>query len=416
MTESTTDPARPDLDHHALATAPAPATSFPQDRGCPYHPPAGYAPLREESPLSRVTLFDGRPVWAVTGHALARRLLADPRLSSDRSHPDFPVPAQRFANAQRRRVALLGVDDPEHNTQRRMLIPAFSVKRIGALRPRIQETVDRLLDAMERQGPPAELVSAFALPVPSMVICALLGVPYADHAFFEECSQRLLRGPGADDVDRAREELEEYLGALIDRKRTEPGDGLLDELIHRDHPDGPVDREQLVAFAVILLIAGHETTANMISLGTFTLLRHPEQLAALRAGGTTAAVVVEELLRFLSIADGLQRLAIEDLEVGGATIRKGEGVVFSTSLINRDAEVFPGAETLDWDRSARHHLAFGFGVHQCLGQNLARAELEIAMRTLFERLPGLRLAVPAHEILHKPGDTIQGLLELPVAW
>ncbi|MFF2717168.1 cytochrome P450 [Streptomyces sp. NPDC058011] len=416
MTDSTTAPARQDLSPRALTTAPVPATSFPQDRGCPYHPPAGYAPLREDSPLSRVTLFDGRPVWAVTGHALARRLLADPRLSSDRSHPDFPVPAQRFANAQRRRVALLGVDDPEHNNQRRMLIPAFSVKRIGALRPRIQETVTRLLDAMERQGPPAELVSAFALPVPSMVICALLGVPYADHAFFEECSQRLLRGPGADDVDRARDELEEYLGALIDRKRTEPGDGLLDELIHRDHPDGPVDREQLVAFAVILLIAGHETTANMISLGTFTLLRHPEQLAALRAGGTTTAVVVEELLRFLSIADGLQRLAIEDLEVDGATIRKGEGVVFSTSLINRDAEVFPCAETLDWDRSARHHLAFGFGIHQCLGQNLARAELEIAMRTLFERLPGLRLAVPAHEILHKPGDTIQGLLELPVAW
>ncbi|MFF6908897.1 cytochrome P450 [Streptomyces sp. NPDC012389] len=412
MTQSTTDPARQNLD----PTSPAPATSFPQDRGCPYHPPAGYAPLREGRPLSRVTLFDGRPVWAVTGHALARRLLADPRLSTDRTHPDFPIPARRFAGAQPRRVALLGVDDPEHNTQRRMLIPTFSVKRIGALRPRIQETVDRLLDAMERQGPPAELVSAFALPVPSMVICALLGVPYADHTFFEERSQRLLRGPGADDVNRARDELEEYLGALIDRKRTEPGDGLLDELIHRDHPDGPVDREQLVAFAVILLIAGHETTANMISLGTFTLLRHPEQLAALRAGETTTAVVVEELLRFLSIADGLQRLATEDMEIDGATIRKGEGVVFSTSLINRDTDVFPRAETLDWDRPARHHLAFGFGIHQCLGQNLARTELDIAMRTLFERLPGLRLAVPADEIRHKPGDTIQGLLELPVAW
>ncbi|NEE45247.1 cytochrome P450, partial [Streptomyces sp. SID8455] len=251
-----------------------------------------------------------------------------------------------------------GVDDPEHNVQRRMLIPSFSVKRIGALRPRIQETVDRLLDAMERQGPPAELVSAYALPVPSMVICALLGVPYADHEFFEECSQRLLRGPGAADVNRARDELEEYLGALIDRKRTEPGEGLLDELIHRDHPDGPVGREELISFAVILLIAGHETTANMISLGTFTLLRHPEQLAALRAGETTTTVVVEELLRFLSIAEGLQRLATEDMEVDGTTIRKGEGVVFSTSLINRDADVFPRAETLDWDRPARHHLAF----------------------------------------------------------
>ncbi|MFH9769553.1 cytochrome P450 [Streptomyces microflavus] len=416
MTEPTTDPARQDLDPIAHATAPTAATPFPQDRGCPYHPPAGYEPLRAGRPLSRVTLFDGRPVWAVTGHALARRLLADPRLSTDRTHPDFPVPAARFANVEQRRVALLGVDDPEHNVQRRMLIPSFSVKRIGALRPRIQETVDRLLDAMERQGPPAELVSAYALPVPSMVICALLGVPYADHEFFEECSQRLLRGPGAADVNRARDELEEYLGALIDRKRTEPGEGLLDELIHRDHPDGPVGREELISFAVILLIAGHETTANMISLGTFTLLRHPEQLAALRAGETTTTVVVEELLRFLSIAEGLQRLATEDMEVDGTTIRKGEGVVFSTSLINRDADVFRRAETLDWDRPARHHLAFGFGVHQCLGQNLARAELDIAMRTLFERLPNLRLAVPAQEIPHKPGDTIQGMLELPVAW
>ncbi|CAM5590711.1 cytochrome P450 [Streptomyces californicus] len=313
-------------------------------------------------------------------------------------------------------MALLGVDDPEHNTQRRMLIPSFSVKRIAALRPRIQETVDRLLDAMERQGPPSELVADFALPVPSMVICALLGVPYADHALFEGCSRRLLRGPGADDVDAARVELEEYLGALIDRKRADPGEGLLDELIHRDRPDGPVSREDLVSFALILLVAGHETTANMISLGTFTLLRHPGQLAALRSGETTTAVVVEELLRFLSIAEGLQRLAIEDIEVDGTTIREGEGVFFSTSLVNRDADVFADPETLDWERSARHHLAFGFGVHQCLGQNLARAELDIALRTLFERLPALRLAVPADEVRHKPGDTIQGLLELPVAW
>ncbi|MEI7032309.1 cytochrome P450 [Streptomyces pratensis] len=413
LTEPTTEAAR---RSPGSATSSLPSTPFPQDRECPYHPPAGYEPLRGEGPLSRVVLFDGRPVWAVTGHAEARRLLADPRLSTDRRHPGFPSPAERFANARQRRVALVGVDDPEHNAQRRMLIPSFSVQRINALRPRIQETVDRLLDAMERQGPPAELVSAFALPVPSMVICALLGVPYADHDFFEECSRRLLRGPGAADVDAAMDELEEYLGSLIDRKRTKPGDGLLDDLIHRDGPDGPVDREQLVAFAAILLVAGHETTANMISLGTFTLLRHPRQLAALRTGGTTTAVVVEELLRFLSIADGLQRLAVEDIEVAGTTIRRGEGVVFPTSLINRDADVFARPETLDWDRSARHHLAFGFGVHQCLGQNLARAELEIALRTLLERLPGLRLAAPAQEIPHKPGDTIQGMVELPVAW
>ncbi|MEU6390961.1 cytochrome P450 [Streptomyces sp. NPDC046939] len=412
MTESTTEPARQDL-HPPI---PAPQVAFPQDRGCPYHPPAAYAPLREARPLGRITLFDGSWAHVVTGHALARQLLADPRLSSDRTRADFPVTTERLAETRARRVALLGVDDPEHNAQRRLLIPSFSVKRIAALRPRIQETVDRLLDAMERQGPPAELVGAFALPVPSMVICSLLGVPYADHEFFEERSRRLLRGPAASDVEKARIELEGYLGDLIDRKRREPGDGLLDELIHRESPDGPPDREQLISYAVILLIAGHETTANMISLGTFTLLRHPEQLAALRSGTTSTAVVVEELLRYLSIADGLLRVAREDIEVAGETIRAGEGVVFSTSLVNRDEEAFPGADVLDWDRSARHHLAFGFGIHQCLGQNLARAELEIALHTLFERLPGLRLAAPAEEIPFKPGDTIQGMLELPVAW
>ncbi|MEV1024232.1 cytochrome P450 [Streptomyces sp. NPDC050264] len=416
MTESTTEPARQDLHPTPAAPAFEAPVPFPQDRGCPYHPPTAYAPLREAAPLGRVTLYDGRTVRAVTGHALARDLLADPRLSSNRDRSGFPATTARLAALRSRRVALLGVDDPEHNTQRRMLIPSFSLKRIAALRPQIQRTVDRLLDAMELQGPPAELVGAFALPVPSMVICALLGVPYADHEFFEERSRRLLRGPEVADVEQARIELEAYLGELIDSKRREPGEGLLDELIHRESGDGPPDRDQLIAFAVILLVAGHETTANMISLGTFTLLRHPEQLAALRSGSTTTAVVVEELLRYLSIADGLLRVALEDIEVAGETIRAGEGVVFSTSLINRDEAAFAAPETLDWDRSARHHLAFGFGIHQCLGQNLARAELDIALRTLFERLPGLRLAAPAEDIPFKPGDTIQGMLELPVAW
>jgi len=411
MTQSTTRPTPRDdrAPHHRPC-------ALPQDRGCPYHPPAAYAPLRDAGPLSRVTLFDGREIWVVTGHTLARELLTDPRLSSDRQRPDFPAPTERFSRVNQRRVALLGFDDPEHNAQRRMLIPSFSLKRIAALRPRIQETVDGLLDAMERHGSPAELVGAFALPVPSMVICALLGVPYADHDFFEERSRRLLRGPAVADVERARNELEAYLGELIDRKRTDPGDGLLDELIHRDAPGGPPDRDQLIAFAVILLVAGHETTANMISLGTFTLLNHPEQLAALRAGDTTTATAVEELLRFLSIADGMLRVATEDIEVAGSTVRAGDGVAFSTSLINRDGDAFTAPETLDWERSSRHHLAFGFGVHQCLGQNLARAELDIALRTLFERLPGLRLAAPAEEIPFKPGDTIQGMLELPVTW
>ncbi|MFJ7966327.1 cytochrome P450 [Streptomyces sp. NPDC096324] len=398
------------------ATEPAPPVRFPQDRTCPYHPPAAYAPLREGRPLSRVSLFDGRAVWVVTGHGVARELLADTRLSTDRTRPAFPALTERFASARDRRIALLGVDDPEHRVQRRMLVPSFTLKRTAALRPRIQETVDRLLDRMEQQGPPAELVRDFALPVPSMVICALLGVPYGDHDFFEEWSRRLLRGPAAADIQEARDQLDAYFGSLIDRKEKDPGEGLLDELIRDQLREGNVDREELISLATILLVAGHETTANMISLGTLTLLDHPEQLAELRAEPALMPAAAEELLRFLSIADGLLRVAVRDIEVAGATIRAGEGVVFSTSVVNRDELAFPAPDTLDWHRSARHHVAFGFGIHQCLGQNLARAEMEIALRTLFDRFPGLRLAVPADAVAFKPGDTIQGMLELPVTW
>ncbi|MER6098071.1 cytochrome P450 [Streptomyces sp. NPDC001728] len=393
------------------------AVAFPQSRTCPYHPPTEYPRPAEERPLSRVTLWDGRQVWLVTGHGAARSLLADPRLSTDSTRPDFPMPTERAGTLRRRRrAALLGWDDPEHNTQRRLLIPSFTLKRTEGLRPRIQTTVDRLLDAVEAQGPPAELVSAFALPVPSIVICDVLGVPYEDHDFFEEQSRRLLRGPTGADTEDALAQLEEYLGALIDRKRAKPGDGVIDDLVAQGSGDGGPDRQELVQLATILLVAGHETTANMISLGTFTLLNHPERLAELRADPSLVPAAVEELLRFLSIADGLLRVAREDIDVSGTVIRAGEGVAFSTSVINRDAAAYGDPDTLDWARPARHHVAFGFGIHQCLGQNLARAELEIALGTLLRRLPGLRLDAPAEEIPFKPGDTVQGMLALPVSW
>lgn len=297
-----------------------------------------------------------------------------------------------------------------------MLIPSFSVKRITSLRPEIHRIVDGLLDRMLEQGPPAELVSAFALPVPSMVICSLLGVPYADHEFFEEESRRILRGRTAEEAEDARLRLEEYCAGLIAAKQKNPGDGLLDELIEERLRTGSLTHEELVGLAMILLVAGHETTANMISLGTFTLLEHPEQLDRLKAEEDLMPAAIEELMRFLSIADGVLRVAKEDIEIGGQIIRADDGVLLPTSLINRDDTVYPSPDELDLDRSARHHVAFGFGIHQCLGQNLARAEMEIALRSLFTRIPELRLAVPAAEIPFKPGDTLQGMIELPLAW
>ncbi|MFE0100113.1 cytochrome P450 [Streptomyces sp. NPDC059009] len=398
----------------------AEAIPFPQDRTCPYHPPADYRAPAQQGPVHRVTLYDGHEAWLVTGHAEAQALLTDARLSSDRQRNDFPVVAPRFDQSRTRPTPLLGVDDPEHNRQRRMLIPAFGVKRIAALRPRIQLIVDGLLDDVLEKGPPSELVADFALPVPSMVICELLGVPYADHEFFESASRRLLRGRTAAEAEVGRDQLLDYLRDLIGKKERGAaegaGEGILDQLIHGQLREGDLEREDLTWMALVLLVAGHETTANMISLGTFTLLEHPDQLAALRADPELLPGAVEELLRFLSIAEGLQRVAAEDIEVGGVTIRAGEGVMFATSTINRDDARYPDPDHLDVARSARHHVAFGFGVHQCLGQNLARVELEIALRTLFERIPDLRLAVPVAQVRHKPGDTLQGLVELPVAW
>ncbi|WP_030558924.1 cytochrome P450 [Streptomyces aureocirculatus] len=448
----------------------AQSAPFPQDRTCPYHPPTGYRPLNARAPLNRVTLYDDSQAWLVTGHAEAQALLTDPRLSADRQNPAFPLTAPRFELSRHVQTALLGVDDPLHNKQRRMLIPTFGVKRVAAMRPRIQRVVDELLDAVVAQGPPVELISAFALPVPSIVISELLGVPYADHDFFEGASRRLLRSDTPEEAEAGRRELMDYLGQLVDRKRKtadagaapsanplaseglrearEPRhgspqvlreardvqrdapeghrgtdeapldtpEGLLDELIRDRLADGSLDRDELVRVALILLVAGHETTANMISLGMFTLLEHPDQLAALRAEPELTRDAVEELLRFLSIADGLLRVATEDIEVAGQTIRADEGVVLAASTINRDTAVYADADDLDVRRSARHHLAFGFGIHQCLGQNLARLELDIAFRTLLARIPDLRLAVPADAIRMKPGDTIQGLMELPVTW
>ncbi|MEU4658232.1 cytochrome P450 [Streptomyces sp. NPDC023723] len=398
---------------------PTEPVAFPQDRTCPYRPPAGYDRLRAARPLARVTLYDGRPAWLVTGHATARRLLADQRLSTDRTRPGFPATSARLAGTAARRSALLGVDDPEHRAQRHQVLPEFTLRRAADLRPRIQRIVDEHLDALTAQGPPADLVSAFALPVPSRVICALLGVPYADHDFFQEQSRRLLRGPTAADALAARDRLAKYLGDLVDLMARRPADaggtGLLHALVHRPGRDAP-GRDDLVALAIILLVAGHETTADMISLGTYTLLRHPERLAELRADPALLPGAVEELMRTLAITDGLLRLAVADIETDGETIRAGDGVVFALSLINRDPALRPDPDSLDWHRPARLHLSFGSGIHQCLGQHLARAELEIALGTLVRRFPALRLAAPAARLRWKPGDTIQGMLELPVAW
>lgn len=397
---------------------------FPLARECPYQPPSAYTELRTAGPVSQVSVFGAQEAWLVTGYTEARALLADPRVSSDRTHPNFPLPVPGLAKQRRESGPLLGpdveellstligADQPEHNRQRRMLIPSFTVKRINTLRPGIQRIVDDRLAAMLDSGPPADLVADFALPVPSMVICELLGVPYTDHEFFEEQSRRRL-DPGTmlDAVDQ----LWRYLDELIQRKETDRGTGLLDELITDRLTTGELDRPELIAFALILLIAGHDTTANMIALGTLTLLEYPDRLAALRANPDLLTGTIEEQLRYLSIVSALPRVATEDIEIGGELIRGGDGVLIALVAANRDGALVDRPDEFEVERSGRAHIAFGYGVHQCLGQNLARAELEIAFRALIDRVPTLRLAVAADALHAKPG-LLSGLTALPVTW
>ncbi|GAA4470703.1 cytochrome P450 [Phytohabitans houttuyneae] len=392
---------------------------YPIDRTCPHRLPDGYAALRAQGPVCEVKLYDGRPMWAIVGHAAARAILSDPRTSSSRSHENlmFPVPFPALGALNEARpldTALLATDPPHHSARRRLFAPWFTVRRIATLREAVQTVVDDRLDTILAQGPPAELVSDFALPIPSMVICQLLGVPYEDHEFFEEQTRRRLDPVNGD----AMLLLNGYLDRLVETKATRPGTtprGLLDDLLETHVKDGNLDRFGLVMFAQELLIGGHDTTANMLSLSVLTLLQHPEQLAALKADDSLMAGAVEELLRSLSIVASLSRVATEDIELAGRTIRAGDGILISPMAASHDESVFEDAEEFDIHRTNLHHVAFGYGRHQCIGQNLARLEMEVALRSLFARIPALRLAVPAEQIVIRQG-MLAGLVALPVEW
>lgn len=306
----------------------------------------------------------------------------------------------------------IDLDPPEHTRFRRLLIPEFTVRRIRELRPGIQALVDQLIDDMLARGSEAELVEAFGLALPSLVICQLLGVPYADREFFQARTREMLSSDG--DFHKPAFAIREYLDGLVTKAEQAPRDDLLGRLI----TGGRLTHDELVGVMFLLLVAGHETTANMIPLAALTLLRHPDQLAVLREDPERWPMAVEELLRYHSIVDwvAFDRVAVEDQEIGGQLVRKGEGIFVLGASANRDERAFERPDAFDVERGARHHVAFGYGVHQCLGQNLARAELEIALRALFERLPGLRLAVAEAELPAKYDGAIFGLTSMPVAW
>jgi cytochrome P450 len=392
-------------------------TTMPTARqpGCPFDPPPELIDARRHSPISRYPFPDGHQGWLITGYDLVRSVLADSRFSSRKElmshHPliDYtgvevpPAPPGEF----------LLMDEPQHGRYRKPLVGKFTVRRMRLLTERVEQITADHLDAMEKAGPPTDLVTAFAGPIPAIMICELLGVPYEDRGSFQAQVESFMSGETSDeDLIAAYTATQHYLAELVEAKRANPTDDLLSDLTDSDLTD-----EELRGMSLVLLAAGLDTTTNMLALGTFALLRNPAQLAALRADPALADQAVEELLRYLSVLKTSMRIALEDVELGGHTIEAGTAVILSQNTANRDPERFADPHVLDLRRQDGGHLAFGHGIHQCLGQQLARVEMQVAFPALVNRFPTLRLAVPAEEVGLRPETAdIYGVKSLPVTW
>ncbi|NNN29953.1 cytochrome P450 [Streptomyces sp. S3(2020)] len=392
---------------------------FPMPRAarCPFDPPPGLKELQNQGPLAKVRLWDGSEPWLVTRYAEQRALLGDARVSSDIDRPGFPPKAG--SEGGEGKLSFIMMDDPEHARLRRLVTAPFAIKKVEALRPAVQRIVDGLIDDLLAGPQPVDLVEAFALPIPSLVICELLGVPYDDHELFQSHTKTMVSSAATPEQRGvATREIAGYLATMIGKRLAEPEDDLLSSIAGRI-TTGELDHQQATEMALLLLIAGHETTANMIALGTAALLQHPDQLTLLRESEDPELVAsaVEELLRYLNIThQGRRRAVTQDIEIAGEVIKAGDGVIVVNEIGNRDPEAFEDPDRLDITRDARRHVAFGFGVHQCLGQPLARMELQVVYGTLYRRIPTLKLACDIQDVKFKHDAFIYGVHELPVAW
>ncbi len=359
-------------------------------------------------------MWNGQQVWSVSRYQDIRAALVDPRLSAD-TLPDL----FESSSDNEKPVIFARTDDPEHHRLRRMMTSQFTFRRTEAMRPQIQKLVDHYLDKMIDEGPPADIVRDFALPVPSLVIALLLGVPPEDLELFQHNSTAGL-DVNSTDEQRAQGfiEMYVYIQELVARKEREPGDDLISRLITDYVATGQLDYNTVAVNAVIMMLAGHETTANMIGLGTVALLEHRSVFERLGQtdDATVIAQAVEELMRYLTIVHAqVDRIATEDLILGGQQIHAGDRLLMNLPAGNWDPEFVDSPDALDVGRNVRGHLAFGYGAHQCIGANLARVEMQVAFATLARRLPGLQLAVPPDELQFKEAD-IYGMKELPVTW
>ncbi|MFF5010598.1 cytochrome P450 [Streptomyces phaeochromogenes] len=387
---------------------------LPIDRPHPLSVPQELLRLQRETPISRLTYADGTVGWLVTGHAQARSVLGDPRFSSRSDLRRAPIPVWAMGPQPIQPGFFITMDPPDHTRLRKLLTGQFTVKRIRAIEARIAEVAEEYLDEMERRGSPVDLLPVFAMPLPALVLCEILGVPFDERSRFTEYLTALVDITSSpEQVGIAYNMLGEYTHDLVRRKRSEPTDDMLSGLATSDS----VTEQEAAGVAGLLLTAGFESTAYMIATGAYALLQKPDQLAALRADPALIEGAVEELLRYLTpLQAGPVRAALEDVEIDGHHIAAGEVVTVSLPTVNRDPQRFDSPETLDVHRSARGHMAFGHGVHQCLGQQLARCSLRVGYTALFRRFPTLRLAVPPEEVPMRREMPVYGVNALPVTW
>ncbi|MEU4512187.1 cytochrome P450 [Nonomuraea wenchangensis] len=387
------------------------AQSLETDRPTPFDPPLA---LRRRPPLSRLAYPDGHLGWVSTGYAETRAILADPRFSTRRELLHQPVGGERAT--ERPTPAEPGIfphmDPPEHTRFRRLLAHHFGPRRVAGLMPAIRRHTEEALDALAGNGDSADLLTAFAMPIPALVICEVLGVPVEDRQRVQAATAVMNNlDSRPDQVAAAVMTITGTVRDVLARQAASPAEG---GLLAHVAATGELSDEELTNLGMVLLATGHLPTSSMLALGAFALLTHPAQRALLAADPERA---VEELLRYLSVLQfDVRRTALVDVEIGGQVIAAGETVVLALPAANRDQGRFPCPDALDLSRSATGHLAFGHGVHQCLGQHLARAELRVALTALFERFPDLRLAVPAAEVPTRDRSAVYGVDRLPVTW
>ncbi|WP_148591290.1 cytochrome P450 [Streptomyces sp. WAC01526] len=386
-----------------------------RDGTCPFDPSPDLLRMREEDGLPRLRVI--HPVRGeieavvITRYSDARAAFADERLVTGNGI-DPALPRTLFNQPG----FLPAYSGPEYSRLRRMLTGSFTVSQVEQLRPAMETIVSDHLDAMVEHGPVVDLVEAFALPIPSLVICELLEVPYGTRSMFQRCSRVIMDGTAdADRLVAASAELNAAMADIVTRNRATPGEGLLGTVVRRHGAE--LTDDELIGFGTTLLVGGHETTATMLALSVLALLRNPDQLAALRDDPTVTGTAVEELLRHLAIPAPLLRTAVADIDLNGNRIDAGEHVLLSPLTANRDPDLVPEhPDDLDLRRRPVAQLSFGFGAHQCLGQQLARLEMKIALPSLIRRFPTLRLAVPEAALRFRQGSTVYGVEALPVTW